>query len=51
MTITMRKAISACRAFCEICEPQLAPTKFTLIWLCGMPSSFDSVDWTCCPCA
>ena len=30
-------------------DPQLAPTKFTLILLCGMPSSRASVDWTCCP--
>ena len=50
MTITMRNAIRACRAFCEICEPQLAPTKFTLILLWETPSSLASSDWTLSPC-
>src|SRR6266536_2156925 len=38
MTITMRKAMSAFAAFCEIWLPQLAPTELTLIWFCGTPA-------------
>src|SRR5579872_956963 len=52
MTITIRNAISAWVAFCEIWLPQDPLTELTLTWLCGTLSSFASeartaLDWSC----